>query len=65
MNLKRCSICGIEDMPPDIAPYCVGGGIKDPVHSWAHSMCVAAVMAAKRAEAGPVFPTMRENGDGV
>ena len=44
-----CTICGATDMVPDIMPYCTGGDIKNPVHSWAHPRCVFAVMQAKNA----------------
>lgn len=60
----RCTICGGEDMPPDILPYCVGGDIKNPIHSWAHARCVFAVMEAKRSDQGPLFPVFHESNDG-
>lgn len=60
----RCTICGNEDLVPDIMPYCTGGDIKKPVHSWAHPACVFSVMEAKRKEQGPLFPYQHEHADG-
>ena len=62
-----CAICGSVDMVPDIMPYNTGGTIKNPIHSWAHPMCVFQVMEARRKVRmkSEAFTESHENGDGI
>lgn len=54
-------------MVPDIMPYNTGGTIKNPIHSWAHPMCVFQVMEARRKVRmkSEAFTESHENGDGI
>jgi hypothetical protein len=62
----ECTICHQSGLPPEVMPYCTGGDIKNPIHSWAHPMCVFAVMEAKRKVRmkSEAFQESHENGDG-